>query len=73
MAIITTQKTDEFTQSQLIRTITKNNDFIPPSTMVNNILEEMVKSEEERLKKEGGHKFSSEDLKKHLQPALKKK
>ncbi len=64
-----TQKTDEFTHSKLIGTITKSNDFNPPSTMVNNILEEMVKSEEERLKKEGLHKFSSEDLKKHLHPA----
>lgn len=64
-----TQKTDEFTHSKLIGTITKSNDFNPPSTMVNNILEEMVKSEEERLKKEGLHKFNSEDLKKHLHPA----
>ncbi len=66
------QKTDEFTHSQLISKITKSNDFTPPSTMVSNILEEMVKSEEERLKKEGLHKFSSEDLKKHLQPAAEK-
>ena len=66
------QKTDEFTHSQLISTITKSNDFTPPSTMVSNILEEMVKSEEDRLKKEGLHKFSSEDLKKHLQPAAEK-
>ena len=63
------QKTDEFTLSRLVGTITKSNDFTPPSTMVNNNLEEMVKSEEERLKKEGLHKFSSEDLKKHLNPA----
>ncbi len=63
------QKTDEFTHSRLIGLITKSNDFTPPSTMVNNILEEMVKSEEERLKKDGLHKFNSEDLKKHLHPS----
>jgi len=63
------QKTDEFTHRKLIGTITKSNDFTPPSTMVNNILEEMVKSEEERLKKEGMHNFTSKDLKKHLHPS----
>jgi len=63
------QKTDEFTHSKLIGTITKSNDFTAPSTMVNNILEDMVKSEEERLKKEGVHNFTSEDLKKHLHPS----
>ncbi|NNG27434.1 MAG: trigger factor [Ignavibacteriaceae bacterium] len=63
------QKTDEYTHSKLIRTITKSNDFTAPSTMVNNILEDMVKSEEERLKKEGVHNFTSEELKKHLHPS----
>lgn len=63
------QKTDEYTLNRLIGTITKNNDFTPPPSMVNNILEEMVKSEEERLKKEGYQKFSSDDLNKHLQPS----
>ena len=63
------QKTDEFTHSKLVSIITKGNDFTPPSSMVRNVLEEMAKSEEERLKKEGLHKFNSEDVKKHLHPA----
>ena len=63
------QKTYEFTHSKLVSMITKGNDFTPPSTMVNNVLEDMVKSEEERLKKEGLNKISSEDLKKYLHPS----
>ncbi len=61
------QKVDEFTNTRLVSAITKNNNFTPPPTMVNNILEEMVKSEEERLKKEGIKKFNPEELRKHLQ------
>jgi trigger factor len=47
------QKTEEMTQDKLINLIVKNNDFVPPVTLVNNILDEMVKNEEEASKKQG--------------------
>jgi trigger factor len=51
------QKTEEMTQDKLIGLIVKNNDFIPPVTLVNNILEDMVKNEEEAAKKQGYKKY----------------
>ncbi len=47
------KKTEEMTQDKLINLIVKNNDFVPPVTLVNNILDEMVKNEEEASKKQG--------------------
>lgn len=46
-------KTEEILRGMLIATIVKNNEFTPPSALVNNILEELVKDEEEYLKKQG--------------------
>ena len=51
------QKTEEMTQDKLINLIVKNNDFVPPVTLVNNILDEMVKNEEEASKKQGYRKY----------------
>ena len=47
------QKIEEILRGRLITTIINNNDFTPPSTLVNNILEQIVKNEEEYLKKQG--------------------
>ncbi len=63
------QQTDEFTRSRLISLIITKNDFTPPTFMVESILDEMVKSEEERLKKQGMKKVDSKYLREYLQPS----
>jgi len=45
------QRVDELTKDKLVTEIIKQNDFIPPVTFVNNILDELVKKEEEETKK----------------------
>ena len=56
------QRADEFTRNRLIGLIITKNDFTPPSFMVESILDEMVKSEEERLKKQGMKKVDTKYL-----------
>ena len=63
------QRIEEFTRSRLISLIITKNDFTPPSFMVESILDEMVKSEEERLKKQGMKKVDSKYLREYLQPS----
>ena len=59
-------KVEEFLRGTLITTIIRNNDFTPPSTLVNNILEELVKNEEEHLKKQGHPNVDISELKERL-------
>ena len=59
-------KVEEFLRGTLITTIIRNNDFTPPSTLVNNILEELVKNEEEHLKKQGHPNVNISELKERL-------
>jgi trigger factor len=59
------QRVEELTRSKLITEIIKNNDFIPPQTLVNNILAEYVKSEEEQAKK-SKYPFNKEETQKRL-------
>jgi len=47
------QRNDELIQNKLISEIIKKNDFTPPSTLVSNVLEDLVKNEIEAAKKEG--------------------
>lgn len=63
------QRTEEFTRSRLISLIISKNDFTPPSFMVESILDEMVKSEEDRLKKQGMKKVDNKYLREYLQPS----
>jgi trigger factor len=56
-------KIEEILRGTLITTLIKNNEFTPPSTLVNNILEELVKNEEEYLKKQGYPKVNTNELK----------
>jgi trigger factor len=63
------QKAEEFTRNNLIGLIITKNDFTPPSFMVDSILDEMVKSEEERLKKQGMKKVDTKYLRGYLQPS----
>ena len=62
------QKTDEFLNNKLVAEILKNNEFTPPSTLVNNILEELLKQEEEQIKKEGYKKFDRNTAANRLRP-----
>ena len=57
------RKTEEFLRGKLIKKIIGNNEFTPPSTLVVNILEQLVKSEEEYLKKQRVPNVNVEDLK----------
>lgn len=62
-------RADDYIRNTLISLIIKNNDFTPPATLVENILDEMVRSEEERLKKQGMKKIDSKQLREYLRPA----
>ena len=63
------QRADEFIKNRLISLIITKNDFTPPTFMVESILDEMVKSEEERLKKQGMKKVDTKYLREYLQPS----
>lgn len=63
------QRADEFTRNRLISLIITKNDFTPPTFMVASILDEMIKSEEERLKKEGMKKVDTKYLREYLHPS----
>jgi trigger factor len=59
------QRTEEMVRGKLIGEIVKTNDFDPPKSLVNNILEEYVKSEEEQAKKSKYH-FNKDETRKRL-------
>ncbi len=59
------QKSEELIRGKFVNEIIKNNDFVPPTTLVNNILEEYVKSEEERAKK-SKYPFNKDETRKRL-------
>jgi len=59
------QRVEELIRSKLLSEIIKNNDFTPPQTLVNNILEEYIKSEEEYAKK-NGITFNKEEARNRL-------
>ena len=63
------QRFEEFTRSRLISLIISKNDFTPPTFMVESILGEMVKGEDERLKKQGMKKVDTKYLREYLQPS----
>jgi trigger factor len=59
------QRVEEMTRSKFVSEILKNNEFTPPQSLVKNILEEYVKSEEEQAKK-SKHPFNKEEAKTRL-------
>jgi len=61
------QRIDEMLRNKLLQQIVENNDFIPPQTMVKNILEDLIKQEEEKSKKSGYKKFNREEAAKRLE------
>ncbi len=60
------QRIDEITKSKIMSSIIEKNDFNPPKTLVNNLLEDLVKREEEESKRQGFRKFDKEEARKRL-------
>ena len=60
------ERMDEIIRGKLISEIVKNNDFVPPSSLVTNVLEEYIKSEEEQAKKNKNKHFNKEEAKQRL-------
>jgi trigger factor len=60
------QQMDDILRGKLITQIIKNNEFNPPLTLINNVLEDYVKREEEQYKKQGYKKYDKEEGKKRL-------
>lgn len=60
------QQSEELLRVKLISEIIKANDFTPPKSFVENILEEYVKTEEEQSKK-SRHPFNKDEARKRLQ------
>jgi trigger factor len=63
------QRVEEFTRNSLTSNILKNNEFTPPASLVADILKEMVKSEEERLRNQGVKKIDSQQLREYFKKA----
>jgi trigger factor len=51
---------------KLMKQIVDKNDFVPPTTLVNNLLSDFVQKEEEYWKKQGIKKFDRQDAEKRL-------
>jgi trigger factor len=60
------QQMDDILRGKLITQIIKNNEFSPPQSLINNVLEDYVKREEEQYKKQGYKKYDKEEGKKRL-------
>jgi trigger factor len=60
------QKVDELLRDKLLQSIVEKNDFTPPQSMIRNVLDDLVKHEEEAQKKAGYKKFDREDVEKKL-------
>lgn len=60
------ERAEEIIRGKLISEIVKNNDFVPPSSLVSNVLEEYVKNEEEQAKKNKVKNFDKDEAKRRL-------
>lgn len=63
-----TKLTKDTFETKLISEIIKNNEFNPPEIMVKNVLENLVKDEEEHAKKEKYKKFDRNEVANRLKP-----
>lgn len=61
------EKTEEIIRGKLISEIVKNNDFTPPSSLVENVLGEYIKNEEEQAKKNKLKSFNKDEARNRLQ------
>ena len=53
---------EEFIKNKLITTIIQNNEFTPPTTLVNNVLDQIIKNEVEHHKKHGHQNIDTNAL-----------
>ena len=63
------QRTEEFTHRKLMSSIVSNNEFMPPASLVQNVLQELIKQEKENGKKYGMKNFDESALKERLLPS----
>ena len=62
------RQTDNMIRNKLISMIVEKNDFVPPKTLVQNLLQDLIKNEEDRAKKEGNKLFNRDEAKIKLIP-----
>ncbi len=60
------RQTDNIIRNKLIALVVEKNDFVPPKSLVQNLLQDLVKNEEEKAKKEGNKLFNREEAKINL-------
>lgn len=60
-------RSEEILTSTIVAQLIKNNDFVPPSTLVNNIIEQNIQNEEKAFKKKGYQKFDKEHARSHFE------
>ncbi len=58
--------TEDLIRNKLIDLIIKNNDFNPPAAMVESVLNDFIKNEEEQIKKQGYGKFDKTEAENRL-------
>jgi trigger factor len=63
------QRMEEFTHRKLMSSIVSNNEFTPPASLVQNVLQELIKEEKENGKKYGMKNFDESVLKERLLPS----
>jgi trigger factor len=63
------QRTEEFLHRKLMSSIVGNNDFAPPASLVQNVLQELIKQEEENGKRAGMKNMDKNALKERLLPS----
>jgi len=63
------QRTEEFIHRKLMSSIVSNNEFKPPSSLVQNVLQELIKQEEENGKRMGMKNTDKNILKERLLPS----
>lgn len=63
------QRTEEFLHRKLMSSIVSNNEFTPPASLVKNVLQELIKQEEENSKKMGMKNIDKNMLKEKLLPS----
>ncbi|MBT8380485.1 MAG: trigger factor [Ignavibacteria bacterium] len=62
------QRVEEFTRNSIIGLILKNNEFTPPASLVTDIQNEMVKTEEEKLRNQGTKKIDQKQIQDYFKP-----
>ena len=62
------RQNENLIRNKLISIIVEKNDFVPPKSLVQNLLQDLIKNEEEHAKKEGNKLFNRDEAKVKLLP-----